>query len=109
MWNVADRLKNVLTDVSFAKIVESGDGGTGKFDERNSFVKILDKANEGGWLVSLNVIKIVPTNDLIVICTGEMMRQTELSPPEMKEIFFAAKQLQIPRRQDCGYTNWYRD
>ena len=72
----------MLTDIAFAKIAESGDGGTGKFSKRNLLVNILDEANKGRWLISLNMLKTVPTNDLIVICTGKMMSQIELSPPE---------------------------
>ena len=71
----------MLTDVLFAKIAESGDGGTGKFADRNLLVKIMGEANKGGWLKSLNMLKTMPTNDFIVICTREMMTQIEFSPP----------------------------
>ena len=83
IWNVADRMKNVLADVSFEKIAESGAGGTEKFAERNSLVKILGEANKGGWLISLNMINTMPKNELIIICTWEMIRKIELSPPEI--------------------------
>ena len=44
---------------------------------------MLDEATGGGWFISLNVLKTVPTNELVVICTGEMTRQIEFSPPEI--------------------------
>ena len=102
IWNVADRLKNVLTDVSFAEILESGDGGTGKFGKWNLLVKILGESNKGGWLISLNVLKKVPTNDLIVICTGEIVRQIELSPPEITAEKF---DMNNPGKKSCSLKN----